>query len=213
MDIVALCRRPGVDPDAVTDALAGAIEQLDAVAWLAIDRDAPARVRLVALRAVVEAASLRDKPIPEILIEVVDDLAIVEAAVAHGFTDAICAALIKLGPRPDLVSTRRRAVRKLIAQGASGLPLAGLAFDLGDLISGALLASKDYAKYVEPLVGRPAPEPMVRAYLAWLTSLEKDQAVLAVLTAVWPAPKLFDHMKAPAYDRVRRLAEGMLALP
>jgi hypothetical protein len=82
--VVAMCRRPAVSTDDVRRALVEARDEFAAVAALAADPDEPIAVRVVALAAVVEAASVCDLAVPDVLAEAVDDLALVDACVARG---------------------------------------------------------------------------------------------------------------------------------
>ena len=158
---------------------------LDADAAIAADPDAPARARVEALVRVVEAVSLRDLPVPAVLADAVDDLALVDAAVAMKEARAVCAALHQLGDRPELATTRKRIVRRLVAAGVTGLPLAGLAIAIGDVAPGASLAARDFREHIAALVPRLPPQRMVNAWLAWLAD-QPANAAAAILRAVDP---------------------------
>ena len=163
---VALCRRPGITVDEVRRALIRDRDEFSAIAALAADPDEPAGARVVALAAVVEACAVCDLGVPEVLADAVDDLALVDAALVRGQPGAVIAALIGLGARADLATTRRRVVRRLVAAGATGLPLAGLAIAIGDVDAGVALAVRDHDRHV---AGR-GDDPIVRAWRAWLAA-------------------------------------------
>lgn len=170
MDLVAWCGEPG----AVARDIALAIrdpEALAAVAALAADPDAPVVARVVALGAIVDACALRDLAPPDDLAGALDDLALVDAAVTLGRSVAVCAALTLLGAHPELVTTRRRVVRRLLARGVVGLPLGLLALRLGDVTVGVGLVARDYHAHIAPRIGQPAPDALVAAWLAVVAGL------------------------------------------
>jgi hypothetical protein len=178
---------------------------LDADAAIAADPDAPVQRRVEALVRAVRAVSLRRSPVPAALADAVDDLALVDAAVAMQRAGAVCAALVQLGDREDLATTRKRIVRRLVAGGATGLPLAGLAIAIGDVAPGAALAAREYATHIAPLVHRLPPHRLVGAFLAWLAG-QPDLAVAAVLRAIdapWDA--LFAHADPAHAARLRSI--------
>jgi len=184
----------------MTDAM-----DLDADAAIAADPDAPARSRVEALVRVVEAVSLRKLPVPAVLADAVDDLALVDAAVAMKRAGAVCAALHQLGDRPELATTRKRIVRRLVAAGAGGLPLADLAIAIGDVAAGAALAAREYQTHIAPLVHRLPPHRVAGAFLAWLAE-QPDLAVASVLNkldAPWDA--LFAHADPAHAARLRSI--------
>jgi hypothetical protein len=154
-------------------------------AAIAADPDAPLLDRVRAFVAAVERVSLGAGAPPESLADAVDDIALVDAVVAARRPDVVCAALRQLGERPELATTRRRVVRRLVVLGATGLPVAGLALEIGDLDTGARLAARDFVEHVAPRAGRIVPDPLVRAWLAWLARLEANafRAVLGALIA------------------------------
>jgi hypothetical protein len=159
---------------------------LDADAAIAADPDAPVQARVEALSRVVEAVSVRDLPVPEALADAVDDLALVDAAIALKRAGAVCAALHQLGDRPELATTRKRIARRMVAAGVIGLPLAGIAIAVGDVAAGSSLAARDFREHIAPLVPRLPPHRLVNAWLAWLAD-QPDIAVAMILRAVDPA--------------------------
>jgi len=158
---------------------------MDELAAVAADPDAPIAKRLAALSAIVDQVAIRGMAPPDQLAEAVDDLALVDAALATGQTHDVCAALHQLGPRPELATTRKRVVRRLVAAGADGLALAGLALAIGDVPVGARLAADDYAKHIVPRLLRLAPDPLVGAWARWLVTRDPvaGAAVAAALRA------------------------------
>jgi hypothetical protein len=152
---------------------------LDAVARTAADQDASLRSRVDALITVVERVSVYGVPIPEAIVVGLDDLDLVDAAHASGRANAVCAALHQLGPRHDLESTRKRVVRRLVARGAQGISLAGLAIEIGDVLPGSKLAAREFEELIAPRLSI-AGDHVVRAFLSWLAE-QPDTAVAAVL--------------------------------
>jgi hypothetical protein len=158
---------------------------LDATAALAADPDRPTSTRVRALISVVERVSLDAGALPEAIADALDDVVLVDAVVAARRADVVCAALHRLGARSDLASTRRRVVRRLVAAGASGLALAGLAVAIGDRDAGVQLAVRDFSEHIVARARSLAPDPMVRAWLAWLAKLDEtaSRAVIRTLRA------------------------------
>lgn len=153
---------------------------LDAAAAIACDPDAPVRNRVEALVQVVETVALDDLTIPVRIADAIDDLALIDAAISMRRTSIVCAALHQLGTRADLASTRKRVVRRLIAAGAGGIELAGLAIDIGDVLPAATLAAKDFETHIVPRLAGGPPDAIVGAWLGWLAD-QPDIAVVAVL--------------------------------
>jgi hypothetical protein len=184
---------------------------LDAAAAIAADPDAPARARVDALVEVVETCSRRRVPPPTALVDAIDDLALVDAAIAWRKAGAVCAALIQLGPRPDLATTRKRIVRRLVAARVTGLPLAGLAISIGDEAAGVLLATRELAEHIVPLVPRMPPHPLVGAALAWLAA-QPPGATAAILGGLRVSlEELLAHAANPGdAEALRRAARGIL---
>lgn len=186
---------------------------LSAEAAIVADRGASLVARLKALATIVETVSIEEVPIPEAVVDALEDSTLISAAVAMKQVDAVCAALKLLGPRPELASTKMTIVRKLIAAGGGGIPLASLAFSLGDIAAGSTLAARDFAQHIVPRL--PAvPDPVVGAWLAWLAD-QTDAAASAVLRHILARGTELDRMLAhanPSHDsRLRSLARGILA--
>ncbi|HEV7556518.1 MAG TPA: hypothetical protein VGO00_13725, partial [Kofleriaceae bacterium] len=105
-----------------------------------------------------------------------------------------------------LVSSRRRVVRRLVAAGATGIALAGLAIAIGDVAVGARLAARDYRESIAPRLGRD--DALVRAWLG-VVSEQPDEAVVAILRALVDAGASLDQLFAHApTDRLARLRRG-----
>ncbi|HEV7555285.1 MAG TPA: hypothetical protein VGO00_07525, partial [Kofleriaceae bacterium] len=102
-------------------------DDLERAARIAADPDAPMAARVDALARVVDEASLRGVAIPDAVADAIDDVALVDGATGSGRAGAVIAAVVLLGPGPELASSRRRIVRRLVAAGATGIALAGLA--------------------------------------------------------------------------------------
>jgi hypothetical protein len=185
---------------------------LDALAAIAADPDAPVRTRVEALVAVVEQVSRRRVDPPAALADALDDLALVDAAVAQKRAGAVCAALVQLGEAPELATMRKRIVRRLVAAGATGLPLAGLAIAVGDVGPGANLAVRELATHVVPLVTRLPPHRLVDATIRWLAE-QPDTAIAAILGKLdVNIDALLAHgTNSEAVARVRALARSILA--
>lgn len=188
--------------------------ELARVAAVAADPDSPIAARIAALVTVVEAVSVEGAAIPDAIADAIDDLALVDGAVLARQGSAICAALHQLGARPDLETTRRRVVRRLIATGVKGLALAGLAIEIGDVAPGAALAVADYHDQIAPRVARGG-DPIVDAWLAWLAA-QPELAAAAVLRQLAVRGVALDAVFACATkpDRIARLrvlAPGILA--
>ena len=187
---------------------------LDAAAAIACDPDLPVRQRVQALIDIVETVSVRDATIPDRVGDAIDDLALVDAAVAMKHASAVCAALHQLGPRPDLVTTRKRVVRRLIAAGVGGLALAGLAIDIGDVQPGAALAARDFDEHIAPRLVFAPSDAIVEAFLGWLAE-KPDVALAAVLRQLASRvafEELFAFTKNPTRsERLRRMARSILA--
>ena len=183
MDAVALCWRRGVDSlDIAREVVLDPTQQAP-LAAVAGNLDAPLPVRIAATAALVDAAAIGDLAIPIELADALDDLGLIDAAVVAQRASVICAALHYLGPRPELASTRKRIVRRLVAAGHKGLPLAGLAMQVGDLAAGALLAVADFTASIAPRTANVVPDPGVAAWGRWLVNLP-GPAALAVVTAL-----------------------------
>ena len=186
---------------------------LTAEAAIVADRDASLVARLKALAAIVEAVSVEEVPMPDSVVEALEDATLIGAAVAMKQVDAVCAALHLLGPRPELASTRKTIVRKLIAAGAGGLGLASLAFSLGDIAAGSTLAARDFAQHIVPRLAG-ASDPVVGGWLAWLAE-QSDPVASAVLRHVLARGTELDrmlvHANASHADRLRTLARSILA--
>jgi hypothetical protein len=180
------------------------VEDIARAARIAADPDAPARARVDALVQVVEAVSLRGIPIPDVIADAVDDVTLVDAAVALKRAGVVCAALHQLGPRPELESTRRRVVRRLIAAGASGTNLAALAFEIGDLSPAVTLATRDFEEHIAPRLGGARPNMIVDAWLGWLAD-QSDAAVTGVLRMLASRGAVLGSLLAHVSD-ARRLA-------
>lgn len=153
---------------------------LHAATSIACDPDAPVRARVEALVQVVETVALDEVAIPARIAEAVDDLALIDAAIAMRRTSVVCAALHQLGARPEVATTRKRVVRRLVAAGAGGIELAGLAIEIGDVVPAAGLAARDFDASIIPRLDRPPPDAVVGAWLGWLGD-QPDIAVVAVL--------------------------------
>ena len=181
MDAVALCWRRGIDSLDIARELVRHPAQRDALAAVAADLDAPLPVRITATAALVEAAAIGDVDVPPALADALDDLAFVDGAVAAKRGSVICALLHYLGAGPDLASTRRRVVRRLVVAGHTGLPLAGLALQIGDLAPGALLAAADFSAVIAPRLANLAPDHDVAAWGRWLVNLPTPAAQAVVV--------------------------------
>jgi hypothetical protein len=189
-------------------------------ARVAADPDAAPRARVAALVAVVEAVSLHGLAIPDVIADALDDATLIDTAIATKQTAAVCAALHQLGRRPDLETTRRRVVRKLVAAGAGGTNLADLAFQIGDLAAGANLAVRDYHDHIVSRLGdhvasvdrsRVVGDPVVEAWLTWLAD-QSDAAATAVLRMLTSRgvsiAMLLAHADRQRAERLSRLAIG-----
>jgi hypothetical protein len=145
---------------------------VDELATRVADRDAPIATRIDALTAIVGAVAIGRGDLAgalaDAVVDALDDLGLVDALVARGRADVAVAALHQLGVRADVDSTRRRLVRRLLAAGVSGLPLAGLAIAIGDHAAGVALAVRDYRAHVAVRVARLPPDPIAAAFAHWL---------------------------------------------
>jgi len=206
-----MCRLPGADAEEIARALASAIGQVDAVAGLAADPDAPVAARVVALVAVIEAIGEHDAPVPEAVADAIDDLALVDGALALGRAALVCAALHALGERPDLETSRRRVVRRLVAAGAGGLPLASLALAIGDRAAGAAVAVRDFDARIAPRLPCEPGDALAAGWARWLARLADADAAAVIAVRADLARLLVPHANAAVRDRVAWLAAGMLA--
>lgn len=154
--------------------------KLDAATAIACDPDAPARARVEALETVVETVSIEEVEIPERIVAALDDPTLVNAAIAMRKTSAVCAAFHQLGDRAELASTRKRVVRRLVAAGATGIELAGLAISIGDVVPGATLAVREFETAIAGRIAGGPPDVIVGAWLGWLAD-QPDTAAVAVL--------------------------------
>ncbi|NVB83764.1 MAG: hypothetical protein HOV81_35645 [Kofleriaceae bacterium] len=187
---------------------------LHAAAAIAADPDKPGRARVDALVQVVRLVSVTEQPIPDCIADAVDDLALVDAAVSRGAANAVCAALHQLGARPELATTRRRVVRRLIAAGVTGISLAGLAAEIGDCAAGASLAVRDFDDHVAARVTRLPPDLIVSSWLSWLAAQPDELALAALRTLVSRDVKLvavLEHASNPRHaDRLHALVRSIL---
>ena len=152
---------------------------LEAAARTAADQAQPLRSRVAALISAVEGATIHGVALPEAIVDALDDLQLVDAVHASGRANAVCAALYELGPRPDLESSKKRVVRRLIAHGASGISLAGLAIEIGDVQPGARLAVREFEAEVAPRLALER-DHVVHAWLSWLSD-QPDTAIAIIL--------------------------------
>jgi hypothetical protein len=188
---------------------------LDAATAIVCNPDAPVRQRVDALVRVVEGVSLADTAIPPRIANALDDPSVIDAAIAMRRTSSVCAALHHLGPAPELSSTRKRVVRRLVAAGAGGIELAGLAIDVGDVVPGANLALRDYESAIVPRLAGGPPDPVVSAWLAFLSD-QPDTAAVAILrrlsTAGHDIDRLLTFSANPTHAaRLATLARSIVA--
>ncbi len=206
-----MCRQPRADAGEIARALTSAIGQVDAVAALAADLDAPIAARVVALVAVVEAIAVTGGAIPDAIADAIDDLALVDGALAMARAASVCAALHALGPRDELTSTRKRVVRRMIAAGAPGLPLAQLALEIGDRAAGAGIAARDFTARIAPRLAAADPgDAIAGAWARWLARLDDDDAAAVLAARADVAQLLLPHANLAVHARVAWLAAGML---
>ena len=182
MEAVALCWRRDIDPSEVARLVLREPDQRGSLAAVAADRDAPLPVRMAAVAALVEAQAVGDLEVPGELAEALDDLALVDAAVTSGRGATICAALHALRGRIGVTSLRR-VVRRLVVAGLTGLPIAGLSLEIGDLATGSSLAVRDFTADVSPGLHRIAPDPDVATWIRWVLG-RPPAAARAVLHAL-----------------------------
>lgn len=172
------------------------------------DRDASGADRVAALQRVVAGLAVADGPAPaeirDLLADALDDLALVDAAVARKQSGAVCAALHAAG-EPTSPSTRR-VVRRLLAAGAAGLPLADLAIAIGDVAVGANLARHDYYAHVASHVENLPPDSIARAFAHWLADLPEQAGRTVAARLECDLVALAAHASKPgAADRLRAL--------
>jgi hypothetical protein len=97
-------------------------------------------------------------------------------------------------------------VRRLLAAGASGLPLADLAIAIGDVAAGATLARHDYHAHVAEHVENVPPDPIARAFAHWLAGLPEQAGQVVAARLACDLVQLAAHAsRAGAADRLRSL--------
>lgn len=181
-------------------------------ATILADRDASLVARLKALATIVEVVSVEEVEMPDIVSDAIQDSTLISAAVAMKQTNAVCAALQLLGNRPELASTRKSIVRKLVAAGATGLNLAALAFQIGDLKPAATLVARDFVENIVPRLS--APDHVVGAWLAWVAA-RSDAELTAIVNQLSARGAqlelLYRHAVNPAHaERVRAVVRSIL---
>jgi len=184
-------------------------DDLERTARIAADPDAAVMTRVDALAHVVDVVSLGAGPIPDAihaaLAEAIDDLALVDAAISARHAGAVIAAVVLIGPQPQLASSRRRVVRRLVAAGGTGIALAGLAISIGDVASGVTLFVRDYRDSIVPRLDdwRLGSHALVGAWLA-IVAEQPDDAALAILGALEASGASLDQLCAHAPDARRK---------